>query len=98
MASDCAEEDGTNISAVSVGPFLTWFVTVRDGHWARRFGNRGLGRYWGLRGRERQGTGENYMVRSCMVCVARQVILLSLNEGGMDWRGMRHASVRERCV
>ena len=58
MASDCAEEDGTNISAVSVGPFLTWFVTVRDGHWARRFGNRGLGRYWGLRGRERQGTGE----------------------------------------
>jgi len=31
-----------------------------------------------------------------MVCVARQIVLVSLDGGGMDWRGMRHACVCER--
>jgi hypothetical protein len=35
MASDCTHEDASNMSALIVGPFVTWFVTVRKVHRAR---------------------------------------------------------------
>jgi hypothetical protein len=84
MASDCAEENASNMSDVIVGPFVIWSVTVREEHRARVFENRVRceGRSVGLRGRKGQETGENYIVRSCMVCVASQILFLALNEGG----------------
>jgi hypothetical protein len=46
----------------------TWSLTLREERRLRVFENRVLRRISGLRGTRLQGSGENYIMRSLMIC------------------------------
>jgi len=50
----------------------TWSLTSREEHRLRFFENRALRRIFGLKSEEVKGSGENYIMRSVMICTAYQ--------------------------
>jgi len=52
----------------------TWSLTLREERRLRMFENRVVGEYLGVRGTRRQGSGENYIRRSLMICTAHQML------------------------
>jgi len=52
----------------------TWSLTLRDERRLRVFENRVLKRIFGLRGTRYQGSGENYIMRSLMICTPHPIL------------------------
>jgi len=53
----------------------TWSLTLREGPRLRVFENRVCGESLGLRRTRQQGSGENYIMRSLMICTRHQLLL-----------------------
>ena len=54
--------------------YETWSLTLREEHRLRAFENRVLSRIFGPKGDEVRGSGENYIMRSLMICTAYQIL------------------------
>jgi len=52
----------------------TWPLTLSEECGLRVFDNRVLRRYLGLRGTKQQESGENYIMRSLMICTAHPIL------------------------
>jgi hypothetical protein len=50
-----------------------WNLSVREEHKLKVFENRALKNKFGPRGRKQQETGENYIIRSCEICIFHQL-------------------------
>ena len=51
-----------------------WSLKLGEGRRLRVLENRVVGEYLGLRGKRKQGNGENYIVRSLMICTHQPIL------------------------
>jgi hypothetical protein len=54
----------------------TWSLTLREEHILRVFENRVLRRIFGPKSDEVTGSGENYIMRSLMICTAHHILFV----------------------
>jgi len=60
---------------------MVWSVTLRDGHRLRVFESRILMKILGLKRDVATGeSGEDYIMRNFMICIAHQILLGSSNQ------------------
>jgi len=52
----------------------TWSLTMREDHRLRVFEKRVLGRVFGSKRDKLTGSGENYIMRSLMICTAHEIL------------------------
>jgi hypothetical protein len=62
--------------------YETWSLTLREERRLRVFDNRVLRRIFGPKNDEVTGSGENYIMRSSMICIPRSILFRWSNKKG----------------
>jgi hypothetical protein len=64
---------GTKILPVVSYGCVSWLLTLRGHHWLRVFENRVLSRIFGPKRDDVIESGENYVMRSLVICIPQQI-------------------------